>query len=72
MHTFARDLVMPETVFSAQNKKGEKSKNSVCMAYSRERKYASAYLRFLCFEEGYHETAKKRVRRNDIHRNVTA
>ncbi len=42
MHTFARDLVMPETVFSAQNKKGEKSKNSVCMAYSRERKYASA------------------------------
>lgn len=42
MHTFARDLVMPETVFSAQNKKGEKSKYSVCMAYSRERKYASA------------------------------
>ena len=30
--------MMPETVFSAQNKKGEKSKNSVCMAYSRERK----------------------------------
>ena len=27
MHTSARDLVMPETVFSAQNKKGEKSKN---------------------------------------------
>lgn len=63
----ARDLAMQEIVFSVQNK-NIKCVHSIQVEGVSMLRHICAF----CFEEGYHETAKKRVRRNDIHRNVTA